>query len=102
MSLKVNKAIATGSVFITNHLQTQRKEEEKDTDTGVLHTCTRVSCSKTHPHFSGAFTLPDILLPLQLSRVGVLAAGQGQARPLVLYMMPRSLWLTETQVPLMH
>jgi len=84
VSLKVNKAIATGSIFITNHLQTESEEEEKkqskkkkpkQTDAGFLHACTRVSHRKTHPHFSGTFTLPDS--PLPPSCVGVLAAGQG-------------------------
>lgn len=81
VSLKVNKAIATGSVFITNHLQMQSRARKgcgrEDTDTGFLCICTRVSRRKTHPHFPGAFVLPGIPLLLQLSCVGVLAAGQG-------------------------
>lgn len=78
VSLKVNKAIATGSIFITNHLQTQSKEEEKGTDTVFFHACTRVSRRKTPPHFPGAFTLSDI--PLSRCCVWVLAAGHGAAR----------------------
>lgn len=38
--LKVDKAIATGSIFITNHLQTQHEGQRKETDTVFL--CFRI------------------------------------------------------------
>lgn len=64
VSLKVNKAVATGSVFITNHLQTQSKA------LFFPLTCTGVNHRKTNPHFPGALSLPDILLPQRLSCTG--------------------------------
>lgn len=80
MCLKVDKAIATRSIFITNHLQTQREGQRKETGTVFLNIRTQVHHRKTHPHLPGAFSLPDILLPLQLSSFGVLAAGQGDGQ----------------------
>lgn len=100
MCLKVDKAIATGSIFITNYLQTQHEEQRKETDTVCLHVCTQVYQRKTHPHFPGAFSPPDILLPMQLSSVGMLAAGQGnfRARAMLLDMILRNLWLPKTHM----